>query len=108
VQRFGGAKALTKPEIVDPVAKCSLIVEETGKMDFERIGKMLENNALGIRNLEAVHQQALECREVEPAKTSPRAVKLEFGQGKLYDLEPGRQPEKTLKIDLDLYQMEDV
>ena len=98
---------MTKPELADSATKCNLTVEETGKIDIEPIGKMLDSNALAIPSSEAVPQQTLKYREVEPVKTSQRVGKLDIVEGKLYCLEPGGQPEKALKLDLDLYQMED-
>jgi len=95
---------LTKPELIDPAVKCALAIEETGKID---LGKMLQNNPPEISSIEAVSQQMSKSRELELAETTPRMGKLDNLKEGLYNMELGRQPEKALKIDLDLYQMED-
>jgi len=98
---------LTKPELADPAVKCALATEETGKIDLGQIGKMLQNNPPEISSIEAVSQQMSKSRELELAETTPRMGKLDNLKEGLYNMELGRQPEKALKIDLDLYQMED-
>ena len=95
---------MTKPELIDPAVKCALAIEETGKID---LGKMLQNNPPEISSIEAVSQQMSKSRELELAETTPKMGKLDNLKEGLYNMELGRQPEKALKIDLDLYQMED-
>ena len=98
---------MTKPEI-DPTTKCSLNVEDTGKIGLEQIGRMLETSMPAIHILETVPTETMSFTEnPATADTSPKARRMDFAERELFDLEAGSRSEKVLKIDLDLYQMED-
>ena len=98
---------MTKHEQVDPALKCHLEVEEASKMDQGSIGKMFENNAFVIADVETVPHRTSKQKRGVPVRAKLSVSKLGKVARKLYDLEPVCEPEKTLKIDLDLYQMED-
>ena len=106
--KSGGEKALTKHEHVDAALKCSLEVEELGKIDQVSVGKLHEDNAFVICDLDAAPRSTLKQKQVVPVKLNLDVGKLGKVTRKLYDLDPVCGPEKPLKIDLDLYQMEDV
>jgi len=107
VLKSGGEKALTKHEPVDPALRCHLEVEEASKIDQGSLGKMFENNAFVIADVETVPHRTPKQKTDVPVKANLSVSKLGKVARKLYDLEPICEPEKTLKIDLDLYQMED-
>lgn len=106
--RFGGEEALTKHEQAEAALKCQLDVEQSSKVDLGSVGKMLESNVFAIRSLEIVPCQVLKHEDATVVNASLKADKLGKVGTKLYDLEPACDREKPLKIDLDLYQMEDV
>ena len=106
--KSGGEKALTKQEHVDAALKCSLEVEELGKIDQVSVGKLHEDSAFVICDLDAAPRSTLKQKQVVSVKLNLDVGKLGKVTRKLYDLDPVCGPEKPLKIDLDLYQMEDV
>ena len=97
---------MTKHELADSALKCPLELEEAGKVELGTVGKMLDNNALAIRGVDAVPKRIPKRKVGLTAKPSSRVSRLAKITRKLYDLEPNGEPEKPLKISLDLYQME--
>jgi len=97
---------LTKQEPVEPALKCHLDIEEADKIECGNLGKMLEKNAFVIRDVEIVPRRTPKRKVVIAAKASSKVNRLGKITKKLYDLEPTHEPEKPLKIDLNLYQME--
>lgn len=69
---------------------------------------MLENNAFALQDVETVIPQPLMQKRTKSDKAKSNISKLGKVTRRLYDLEPFCQPEKPLKIDLNLYQMEDL
>ena len=99
---------MTKQEHVDAALKCSLEVEEVGKIDQVSVRKLHEDSAFVICDLDAAPGSTLKQKQMVPVKLNLDVGKLGKVTRKLYDLDPVCGPEKPLKIDLDLYQMEDV
>jgi hypothetical protein len=97
---------LTKHELADSALKCPLELEEAGKVELGTVGKMLDRNAFAIRGVVAVPKRVPKRKAALTAKASPRVSRLVKVTRKLYDLEPNGEPEKPLKVSLDLYQME--
>jgi hypothetical protein len=108
VLKCGVERALTKQESAEPVQRCSLEVEEVGKMSPICIQKMLEDNAFIIHSVKIMPSQGSNQKKPLPALSSFKLSKLDKATRKLYDLEPNCQTEKPLKIDLNLYQMEEI
>jgi hypothetical protein len=69
---------------------------------------MLETSMPTIHILETVPPETMSFPEnPATAGTCPKARRMDFAERELFDLEAGSRSEKVLKIDLDLYQMED-
>ena len=105
--RSGDGRALTKHEPIDPSLRCLLDIEEPTKIDHRNIGKTLETNPFIISSEETIPRRPAEKKEIKPIEENSGVVKLGRVDRKLYGLEPACEPEKPLKIELDLYQMED-
>jgi hypothetical protein len=97
---------LTKQEPIEPTLKSNLEVESHCKVDLVSLDRTPDNNAFAIRGLDA-SECTSKRRTTGRVKRSPRVNRMDKTTRKLYDLEPNCGPEKSLKIDLDLYQMED-
>jgi hypothetical protein len=103
VQKFGGEKALTKT--VNDELKCSILPEDI-KVEITPtiIGTPLVIAAPNISNKRK--NSKTKVRMVK-TKVTTKKSQLEKATCHLYDLEDYHNPEKTLNIDLNLYQMED-
>jgi len=102
VQKFGGEKALTKQ--VHDELKCNLSVESV-KVDVTPVAPVLLDNSLVITTPGIVAKP--ENVGMVKAKLTPKKSRLDRVTRHLYDLEDCHGPEKSLNIDLGLYQMED-
>jgi len=107
VLKYGGAKALTKH---DDLLKCR--IDETFDDTKIEITPQLIDNTLNLCTPEcdpfdSEIQTVVTTRNslVKPKMTT--RVQIEKATHYLYDLENCSTTEKTLNIDLDLYQMED-
>jgi nucleotidyltransferase/DNA polymerase involved in DNA repair len=104
VLRFGGEKALTKQAPDEIALKCHMPLDEANKI-VGNTSKLLENNAFAFLDSE----EGVKTKRAM-AKTRMGSLRSRLGKimRRLYDLESGNEPEKTLKIefDVDLYQME--
>ena len=92
---------MTKQPSNENALRCHITVEEASKV--------VEGNALVVCNLP--HSPKLEEKlEVTPISTETHLKSNDVGTvvAELYDLEGCVEKEKPVKIDLDLYQMEDV
>ena len=98
---------MTKHEPVDAALKCPLELEEAGKVELVTVGKMLEDNVFVIRDVQVVPKHVRKPKVAATVKAGVKVNGLGKVTRKLYDLEPSGEPEKPLKIDLGLYQMED-
>ncbi len=105
--RSGDGRALTKHEPIDSSLRCRLDIEEPTKIDHRNIEKMLEPNPFIISSEETIPRRPAKEKEIGSIKENSGVVKLGRVARKLYGLEPTCEPEKPLKIELDLYQMED-
>jgi hypothetical protein len=99
---------LTKHEPDEPALKCHSVLDEASKVTVDSVSEMLEKNAFSVHatqiNLEKMHKPKV---NLVRNKTISRRSKLGKVTEKLFNLESCGEPEKPLKIDLDLYQMED-
>ena len=106
--KFGGEKALTKQASDEAALKCHIPLEDANKI-VGNAAKLMDNNALVFLGARLGPEEG-----VKPKRT---VVKVRMGvlrsrlgkiMHRLYDLEADKEPEKPLKIDLDLdlYQME--
>ena len=103
--KFGGEKALTKHPLHDEACKNPLTIED---VKIEVVPKMIDNSRV-IRG-SGIVQKPKNKMKVGMAKSKippKRTSRLEKATHYLYDLEETHETEKTLNIDLDLYQMED-
>jgi hypothetical protein len=100
VQKFGGAKGLTKN--VNDELKCNLSVEDT------KVVPTIIDTPLIITQPHIVRKPKgkVKVRMVKPKLTAKKS-RLDRATSSLYDLEDSHGPEKALNIDLGLYQMED-
>jgi hypothetical protein len=103
VLRFGGGKALTKQPVDENALKLHVEVEELTK-----VGEVDAIMVCGTQVSSELEERAKVVpvgNEMEPESGKLGKIMLE-----LYDLENGVEPEKHVKInlDLDLYQMEGV
>ena len=98
--KFGGERALTKH--VNDDLKCNLSVEDT------KVVPTIIDTPLIIAQPHIVRKpkNKVKVRMVKPKVTTKRS-RLDRATSSLYDLEDSHGPEKSLNIDLGLYQMED-
>lgn len=103
--KSGGEKALTKHPLHDEILKTPLTIDGA---KVEVVPKMIDNSIV-ITGPQMGHKPKDKMKvgmvkTKAPAKRTSRLCKAtEF----LYDLEEAHGSEKTLNINLDLYQMED-
>jgi len=103
VLKFGGAKALTKHLNEDPL-KLHLSIEDP---KIQVTPKIIDDTlVLCVSTILPKPEEKLKVRMVKP-KVSIKKSRLDKATSHLYDLENSCGPEKTLNIDLGLYQMED-
>jgi hypothetical protein len=92
----------------EEIVKCHLSLEEASKVG---VTEVLEEDVLAIQGAQ-VRPKKIGKPRVKAAVSRQRIVKSELGKvmSELYDIEGYIEPEKRLKIDLDvdLYQMEKV
>jgi hypothetical protein len=102
VLKFGGERALTKH--VHDDLKCNLSVDDA-KVEVAPVKPALIDTSLVIA-APGIVAQPKKVRMVK-AKVTPRKSRIDKATSHLYDLEDCHGPEKSLNIDLGLYQMED-
>jgi cell division GTPase FtsZ len=111
VLKCGGEKALTKQvHVPDEAAlRLQVPVDEACKVSSS-VTDVMGKNALAICGAQVSPAGKVKPK-VTVVKTGINTVKSRLGKimHKLYDLEPGNEPEKPLNVDLgvNLYQMED-
>jgi len=99
---------LTKQEPVEPTLKCHGALDEAGKVGVGSVSEMREKNALSICAAQVNPEELPKSKATFVRnKTTSKRSKLGKVTEKLFNLESCGEPEKPLKIDLDLYQMED-
>ena len=84
--------------------KCNLSVDSV-KVEVTPVAPALLDNSLVITAPSMVTKT--EKVRMEKAKMTPKKSRLDKATSHLYDLEDSHGPEKSLNIDLGLYQMED-
>ena len=84
--------------------KCNLSVERV-KVDVTPVAPALLDNSLVIAATGIIAKP--ENARMVKTKMTPRKSRLDRVTRHLYDLEDSHGPEKSLNIDLGLYQMED-
>ncbi len=95
---------LTK-NIHDDALKLNLSIEDV-KVEVEP--KIIDNTlALGAPSVIGKPKNKMKVNRMVKAKVTVKKSRLEKATSHLYDLEDSCGPEKTLSIDLGLYQMED-
>jgi hypothetical protein len=104
VLKFGGEKALTK-HLHDDALKLHLSIEE---VKIEVTPKIIDNTlVLGAPSVISKSKGKMKVNRMVKTKVTVKKSRLEKATSHLYDLEDSCGPEKTLNIDLGLYQMED-
>jgi len=104
VLKFGGEKALTK-NLPDDTLKIHLSIED---VKVEITPKIIDNTiVLGAPSVMIKSKSKMKVNRMVKAKMTVKKSRLEKATSHLYDLEDSCGPEKTLNIDLGLYQMED-
>jgi hypothetical protein len=104
VQKFGGEKVLTK-HLHDDALKLQLSIEE---LKVEVTPKIIDNMlVLDAHSVIGKPKDKMKVDRMVKAKVTVKRSRLEKATSNLYDLEDCCGPEKTLNIDLGLYQMED-
>jgi hypothetical protein len=99
---------LTKPESIETAVKIPLTIEEANGIELEvDVGNLMEKNVAKLRGSQVFVEQEPKPKVVRVKKaTDPRRSRLCRVIQRLYNLEPGNEPEKALNIELNLYQME--
>lgn len=103
MQKFGGAKALTKhlhEDILKPLG-----IED---VKIEVVPKTIDHSmVIGGGQIVRKPKNKMKVRMVKSKMPVKKASRLDKATNHLYDLEDAHGPEKTLNIDFGLYQMED-
>ena len=99
---------MTKQEPVEPTLKCHGTLDEAGKVTVGSVSEMLEKNPFSVHTAQ-INPERLQKPKLNLVRNKSASRKSKLGKvtEKLFNLESCGEPEKTLKIDLDLYQMED-
>ena len=97
---------LTKQESVENTLKCQLSIEDANRVDLD-VGKLVEENVATLCNQQVFPEQDPNLKIARVVKKAyPKRSRLASVTQRLYNLESGNEPEKSLNIELDLYQME--
>jgi hypothetical protein len=98
---------LTKQESAENTLKCHLSIEESGKIGLDVIN-LREDNVAALCNKQVFAEQEPKLKVAPVVKeVVTKRSKLGTVTQNLYNLEPENTTEKSLNIELDLYQMED-
>jgi hypothetical protein len=104
VLKSGGEKALTK-NLHEDALKLHLSIEE---IKVEVTPKIIDNTlVLGAPSVIGKPKSKMKVNRMVKAKVTVKKSRLEKVTSHLYDLDDSCGPERTLNIDLGLYQMED-
>jgi len=96
---------LTKHPLHDEACKNPLSIED---VRIEVTPKMIDNSmVIGGSGIARKPKNKMKVGMAKSKMTPKRTSRLEKATHYLYDLEEEHEAEKTLNIDLDLYQMED-
>lgn len=112
MRKFGGEEALTKNDSSDNTLKCNLLIDNVPTVDLD-VNRLVEENVTKMcSQKQLLLEQEPELKVVHVAKKTrvrkkdSRWGKLERIMDKLDNLEEKDEPEKSLRIQLNLYQME--
>ena len=107
MQKSGGEEALTKHVTTEEATKCPIGLEEANRIDPCAVN-LLEKNVIviGDTRVSLSEEDCVRIPSVK-AKRSLKKSRLAKITEKLYNLEPCVVSEKSLHIDLGLYQMEE-
>jgi hypothetical protein len=99
---------LTKPESIESALKIPLAVEETSRINLDLdVGKLMGKKVAKFHSPQVFVEQEPKPKVVRAKKaTRPRRSRLFRATQRLYNLELGNESEKSLNIELNLYQME--
>ncbi len=110
--KFGGEEALTKNDSLDSTLKGGLPVDNVATVDLD-VSRLVEENVTKMYSQKHILiEQEPELNVIHVAKKTRvnkknnRWGKLGKIMDKLDNLEEENEPKKSLKIELDLYQME--
>jgi len=97
---------LTRQESAENTLKCQLSIEESSKIGLD-VSKLAEDNVAPLCNTQVFAEQEHKLKAARfLKKVVAKRSKLGTVTQNLYNLEPENTPEKSLNIELDLYQME--
>ena len=97
---------MTKQESAENTLKCHLSLEESSKIGLDVIN-LAEDNVAALCNKQVFGEQEPKLKVAHVVKkVVTKRSKLGTVTQNLYNLEPENTTEKSLNIDLDLYQME--
>jgi hypothetical protein len=97
---------LTKQESAENTLKCQLSIDEASKVGLD-VSKLIEDNVAALCNLQVFVEQEPKLKVARVMKKAyPKRIRLGRITQRLFNLESGNEPEKSLNIELDLYQME--
>ena len=97
---------LTKQESAENTLKCQLSMDEASKVGLD-VSKLIEENVAALCNQQVYVEQEPKLKLARAVKKAhPTGSRLGRVTQRLYNLESGNAPEKSLSIELDLYQME--
>ena len=89
----------------DDALKCHLSIED---IKVEVVPKLIYNSlVLGTSGVVCKPKEKMKVNRMVKSKVTVKKSRLDRATSHLYDLEDSCGPEKTLNIDLGLYQMED-
>jgi hypothetical protein len=98
---------LTKNDPIENALKYPLSIEDSGRLGLD-VGKLVEQNAATLCSQRVFIEDEPKLKVIRTTKKLPaKQIRLCRVTQHLYNLESDNAPEKLLKIELNLYQMED-
>ena len=98
---------LTRQEPLENSLKTQLAVDEPGKVSLD-VRKLVEEKVVAMFTPKAFSEEQPKLKVAHVVKKAcTKRSRLARVTQKLYDLESFNEPEKPLKIELSLYQMEE-
>lgn len=97
---------MTKQESTENTLKSQLSIEDANRVSLG-VGKLVEENIASLCNHHVLVEQEPKVRVARVVrKAYPKRSRLGKVTQRLYNLEHGNEPERSLNIELDIYQME--
>ncbi len=98
---------MTKSDCTETALKIPLTVEENSTTSLDlTVEKLMAENVAKLHGPQVFVEQTPKIKAVRAKKTRPRRSALCRATQKLYSMETVNEPEKSLHIELNLYQME--